>query len=59
MIVYIIVIMNRALTESTRMAQQGRITEGITALQAQRERDGDSYSILSNLAALHLQLGHL
>lgn len=51
--------MSRILAESTRMAQQGRISEGISALKNELEREGDSYSILSNLAALHLQLGHV
>jgi hypothetical protein len=41
------------------MAQQGKISEGIIALETQLERGENNYSICNNLAALHLQLGHI
>jgi hypothetical protein len=41
------------------MAQQGRISEAMSSLRRDLEKEGDSYGILSNLAALHLQLGEV
>lgn len=51
--------MSRVLPESARLAQQGKVSEGIATLLDEVERKGESYSVLSNLAALNLQCGNI
>ena len=46
-----------SLMEASRLAQEGRFSSSVQALEQQVAAVGMSYPLASNLAALHLQLG--